>query len=214
MLPNLVIALAVALSALLSSVAAPIAARPGQPLAATTYELRFSQSPARSSSMALLGKQVSGNIYVFVNPSSGVTGARFYLDDTNAAGTPIQTEGSAPFDFAGGSADAANPYDTTKLSNAWHTITAVLDLSTGKQTKISSNFLVSNGSAVAATATSAPATRDYRADGNARGAYRDECADCHAGGGDGHTWVELRSRFQQVQQPLHPHRTAGPDGRR
>jgi hypothetical protein len=156
---NLVLALILAVSALLAPAASPnaAAAPAGQPLAATKYTLRFSASANRSSSMALQGKQVSGNIYVFVSPESGARQVRFYVDNTAAAGAPTQTEGNAPWDFAGGTTSAANPYDTSKLSNAWHTLTAVIDYANGGSTKISSSFLVSN-KAAAATPTRPPAT--------------------------------------------------------
>ncbi len=155
MVPTFVVALVLALSALISPVAAPIAA----PLShtytaaqATSYSLSLSKSSGRTSPVALQGQTVAGNIYVFVTPDTGATQVRFYLDNTAASGTPFQTENNAPYDFAGGSATAPTPYDTAKLSNGSHSITAAIDLSGGGTTKITSTFTVSNG-VTAPTAT-------------------------------------------------------------
>jgi beta-mannanase len=108
------------------------------------YSLMLSKSSSRSSAVALGGQTVSGNIYVFVSPDTGIKQVRFYLDNASASGTPTQTENSGPYDFAGGAVDAATPYDTKKLSNGSHTLTAAIDLSTGGTTKFTSSFTVNN----------------------------------------------------------------------
>src|SRR4029453_16893505 len=46
-----------------------------------SYTLLVSTSADRSSPVALNGFTASGNIYVFTSPTSGVPGARFFLDD-------------------------------------------------------------------------------------------------------------------------------------
>jgi hypothetical protein len=69
---------------------------------------------------------------VYVNPEAGASQVRFYLDNPSASGTPLLTENNAPWDFAGGTGTAANPYDTKKLSNGSHSITASISLTSGR----------------------------------------------------------------------------------
>jgi len=116
---------------------------------ASAYSLLVSSSADRSNAAPLEGKTVSGDVYVFVSPSSGVTEVRFYLDDPQRQGTPIKTEGAAPWDFAGTNSDTAKtarPYDSKLLVNGQHTITAAIDKSAGGTDVISSSFTVSNTS--------------------------------------------------------------------
>lgn len=114
---------------------------------ATAYSLSLSKSSNRSNPVGLEGETLSGGVYIFLNPGSGAKQVRFYLDNPSAAGTPAQTENGAPYDFAGGSAEAANAYDTTKLANGTHTITAAIDLSSGGTSTVTSTFAVNNGTA-------------------------------------------------------------------
>jgi hypothetical protein len=121
--------------------AGPLAAR------ASAYSLVVSSSADRSAPAPLEGKTVSGNIYVFVSPSTGVIQVRFYLDDPARTGSPIKTENGAPWDFAGTDSDtarSAKPYDSNLLANGQHTITAAIDKSAGGTDVISSSFTVSN----------------------------------------------------------------------
>jgi acid phosphatase type 7 len=106
--------------------------------------LMLSLASNRSNPVPLEGQTVSGNIYVFVSPESGASQVRFYLDNPSASGTPIWTENNPPWDFAGGSVSAANPYNTTSLSNGAHSITASITLTSGGTTVITSNFTVNN----------------------------------------------------------------------
>ena len=133
--------------------------------AATAYGLLVSGSADRSNQANLQGQTVSGNIYVFVSPESGITQARFFIDNTSATGTPFQTENMAPWDLAGGNS-GANPYDTRTLSNGGHTVTASLSLSSGATVVTTSSFTVNN---VTATATPVPPTATATA----------ATADCH-----------------------------------
>src|SRR5215208_3783431 len=112
------------ITAVLAAVSAPVAAQ-------STYELLVSSSPDRSNPSPLAGKTVSGNIYVFTSPGTGVLRVRFYLDDPNMSGTPRRIESTAPHDFAGGSVSAANPFDTKTVADGSHTITAAVELTEG-----------------------------------------------------------------------------------
>jgi hypothetical protein len=113
--------------------------------AAETYALMVSASSSRSDPTPLEGSTLSGTRYVFVEPSSGPSRVRFWLDDPSMSGTPTTTENNAPWDFAGtASSGSAKPTDTAKWSDGSHSIHALIDTPTGPQT-ISAAFTVSNG---------------------------------------------------------------------
>jgi hypothetical protein len=113
--------------------------------AAMSFELRVSSAADRSSPAPLDGRSVSGPIYVFVAPETGASQVKFYLDDPLRQRTPFRTERTAPWDFAGGTTDAATPFDTTTLANGSHSITAAITLSAGGTEFVSSSFTVANG---------------------------------------------------------------------
>ena len=134
------------LRSILLSTALVIVATAVWPLAAdaATYDILVSASTTRSGATPLQGKTVSGTIYVFVSPETGITQVRFYLDDPQRTRTPIRVENIAPFDFAGtGGNGAAGPYGTTALANGQHTITAAIDRSGGTDV-VTSTFTVAN----------------------------------------------------------------------
>ena len=113
--------------------------------AASSYDLLVSGAANRSSASRLQASSVSGTIYVFVSPETGVTQARFYLDDPQRVGSPIKIEGAAPWDFAGTASNGnANPYSTTALANGQHAITVAIDKSGGGTDLVSASFTVLN----------------------------------------------------------------------
>jgi len=112
--------------------------------AAPAFDLQLSTSPDRSSPQTLDGKQVNGDIFVFVPNASGITGMRFYIDDPQRTGAPYHTEGASPWDLVGTNADGtARPYNTLRLSNGNHVITAAIDQATGTSVT-SATMTVSN----------------------------------------------------------------------
>ena len=113
-------------------------------VSASTYNLLVSKSSSRSSPVPLAGQTVSGSIYVFTGPDSGVSQVSFYLDDPNMVGAPRRTEGNAPYDFAGGTVSTASPFDTKTVVDGSHTISARLKLTTGETTVIHAAFTVDN----------------------------------------------------------------------
>jgi poly(hydroxyalkanoate) depolymerase family esterase len=113
--------------------------------APSVFDVSLSTSANRSAPVPLQGRTVSGTIYVFTSPDTGVTQVRFYLDNPQRTGTPIKTEGLAPWDFAGTAGDGtANPYGTTTLANGPHSITAAIDKSGGGTDVATATFTVSN----------------------------------------------------------------------
>ncbi len=97
----------------------------------STYDLLVSTSSNRSNAVRLDGWSGTGDIYAFVKPETGISRIRFFVDDPYMKGSPYQVESYTPYDLSGGSAAAANPFDSSRLSSDWHTITASIELSGG-----------------------------------------------------------------------------------
>ena len=106
------------------------------------HTLMVSIAPNRSGAAPLEGQALAGKVYVFLSTTSDTVDAvRFYLDDPSTAGYPRQREGSAPWDFAGGSSSSANPFDVSALADGTHTITAAVDLGSTEEV-VSATFSV------------------------------------------------------------------------
>ncbi len=117
-------------------------------------KLRVSSVPNRERSIPLEAKGVvSGKIFSFVASDNSISKVRFFLDhpeslleDPSVAGTPSRIDRAAPYDLAGTAADGrAIPFDTTKLANGRHTITAAIDLADGSTEVVNTTFIVYNG---------------------------------------------------------------------
>lgn len=107
--------------------------------------LQVSQTKERANPTALEGATVGGKVYVLVQAQTGITKVEFWLDDPAMAGLPRQTEGKAPWDFAGSAADGtALPFDTKTVTEGQHTITARVTRSSGVQELAHATFTVSN----------------------------------------------------------------------
>jgi hypothetical protein len=104
------------------------------------HQIMISVSANRANPVPLAGRPVSGSIYVFVAPESGASRVRFWLDNPAMTGTPRQSEGNPPWDFAGGTVTTANPFDASSLSPGTHTISALIDLVGGGTVPIHASF--------------------------------------------------------------------------
>jgi hypothetical protein len=110
----------------------------------TAFELLASTSSTRSSPVPLAGRVVSGNIFVFVGDAPGISQVRFWLDQPAMTGAPRKVESGAPWDFAGTATNgSAKKFDTRKVSNGSHTITAEVTAN-GQVTVIHATFTVAN----------------------------------------------------------------------
>jgi hypothetical protein len=91
--------------------------------------------PDRSNAKVLRGATVTGNIYVFTGPDTGVQMVEFWLDDatpSNPTGAPSKIEKLQPFDFGGTSNTlTALPFNATSLAVGPHTLTARVTMSDG-----------------------------------------------------------------------------------
>ncbi len=108
------------------------------------YGLLLSLSPDRSNPIPLANQSVVGNMYVFVSPPTSISRVRFYVDNPGLSGTPVQTEKSAPYDLAGGTAASANPYNTTQIGDGQHVLSALIEISGGGSVVLHSDFFVQN----------------------------------------------------------------------
>lgn len=108
--------------------------------------LLYSTAADRAAPQPLVGATVSGVIYAFesIEPA-GVARVDFYLDKPAATGTPWRSEQTAPYDFNGGTATIAKPFDTQTLANGSHTITALVVKTDGTRSTESATFSVANG---------------------------------------------------------------------
>jgi hypothetical protein len=120
-------------------------------IAQTAPTLVYSRSEDRSNPRPLAGAQLTGTVYIFTDPGGAYTGiysgARFYLN-----GAPKRTEDNPPYDFNGGSADIANPFDLDSLPDGSHRIRAELELNGLTVAAVEAGFVVG------ATATTQPST--------------------------------------------------------
>lgn len=108
--------------------------------------LLLSATPERANPSVLQGSLVNGSIFVFIPPASGISSVSFFVDDPQAAGTPVRTENVSPFDLAGSLPDGtARGYATSQLENGAHTLTALVRFNNGNnQTMLQAQFVVDN----------------------------------------------------------------------
>ena len=105
--------------------------------------------PGRQPADPLQGKSLSGNAYLFAGPDTGVTQTRFYINDPSASGSPYRVEDIEKFDLEGTAPNGdAFPFDTFKLKNGSHNLTAVMVLSAGGAETVAANFTIANAPGV------------------------------------------------------------------
>ena len=113
------------------------------------YNVRVSTQSDRAPSEPLDGATVGGDIYVFFAPEEGVSKVVYWIDDPSRTGTPARKEYKAPYDLAGGNRAAAEPFDTTTLTEGGHTITVRSKLLDGTLLVMHSVFTVDQPEPVA-----------------------------------------------------------------
>ena len=93
--------------------------------AGPAFSLMVSSAPNRSSAVALSGAQLNGGEYVFLTPTSGVTGVAMWLDDPSMSGTPTNIERYAQADSTGSaSPDDAWLWSMSAVLAGTHSISA------------------------------------------------------------------------------------------
>ena len=120
-----------------------------------TYRMAYSTSSSHTNLQDLAGASVVGNVYIVLDPSTGVESATFWLLDSNGTRVPIpggvdlqpdgsRSESSAPFTYVGGAgATGGLALDTTAIPNGRATAGVDVLTATGVQT-IPTEFFVAN----------------------------------------------------------------------
>jgi hypothetical protein len=109
------------------------------------YDILVSSAPDRSAPQLLDDLSVSGRIYVFIEPETGASRVRFFIDDPTMTSTPIKVENNPPWDLGGtSSTGAALPYDTSTLASGGHSLTVQIDLVAGGAETLIVHFSVAN----------------------------------------------------------------------
>ncbi|BFM10180.1 hypothetical protein R50072_03330 [Simiduia litorea] len=93
----------------------------------------YSSVSDRSAPQPLLGSNLSGEIYAFVENSFEIQSVEFYID-----GNLFRIEDAEPFDLAGGINTAAEPFDLGSLAQGQHQFLAKVLLRNGTQFDLSS----------------------------------------------------------------------------
>ena len=106
----------------------------------------------RSAASGLANAGLQGKAYMFTK-LSGLRRVVFYLDDKTRSRPPYRADGTAPFDLVGGGSSGALPFDTARLKDGAHTLTAALTLTSGRVQVVHAPFTVRNA---APTPTLAP----------------------------------------------------------
>jgi hypothetical protein len=97
---------------------------------------------SRIDAEALESKSVSGKVYIYLSPLSGIKQVSFWLDKIRSA--PRNTEYEGYYDFVGTIAGEPQPFDTRNIANGRHTIFAVITYKDGSTRTISASFIVNN----------------------------------------------------------------------
>jgi hypothetical protein len=121
---------------------APEPAPAPAPAPAGVVSLQAGVCPTRSSPVALAGATLKGGACVFAKVDGTASVVKFWLDE-DPDSSPYRVERNAPWDFNGGDASSATPWDTRRLTNGTHRITAEATLSTGVQ-RASATFTIAN----------------------------------------------------------------------
>ena len=108
------------------------------------YRLMASPYADRHDAFPLDESAVSGGLHVFTTPDDGVQLVRFWIDNSTRSGSPYRSEKTAPFDLNGGSVELATTYDTRRLAEGPHLISAELTLASGAVVVTEADFVVGN----------------------------------------------------------------------
>ena len=108
----------------------------------------------RSAASGLANAGLRGKTYLFAK-LSGLRQVMFYLDDKTRSRPPYRADRATPFDLVGGGSSGALPFDTAKLKDGAHTLTAALTLTSGRVQVVHAPFTVRNA-APAPTPTPTP----------------------------------------------------------
>ena len=104
------------------------------------FTLYVSGAKSRRPARVLRGSSLRNKVYVFVSGNERTRRVSFYIDDRPHKGRPNRVAVSAPFDMGGRRGRTPLPLDIGKLKPGRHTVTAVIELDSGKTRTTSSMF--------------------------------------------------------------------------
>ena len=110
----------------------------------TDYNLGYQDAARTSSYKPLSGASLSGDYYISVYPSDGISSVDFYLD-----GSHYNTETIIPYDFNG----TDNPTNVNAIGAGQHTLKAVITTTGGSTKDLTATFTVQK-----TTQTQSPST--------------------------------------------------------
>jgi len=113
--------------------------------------LRVSSQASLASSRTIAGATVAGVVHVFAQRERGLRKVAFYVDDARMARTPTRIDSTVKYTL---STEAG--FDTRKLSNGQHTVSARFVRHDGSVYKTTHNFTVKNLQTVTPTPTPTP----------------------------------------------------------
>lgn len=125
--------------------------------------LYVSTQADRSAASGLANAGLRGKAYIFAK-LSGLRRVAFYVDDKTRSRPPYRADGYAPFDLVGGGSSGALPFDTAKLRDGAHILTAALTLTSGRVQVVHAPFTVRNAAPTPTptpTPAPAPAPSDF-----------------------------------------------------
>ncbi|MDP8928126.1 MAG: Ig-like domain-containing protein [Actinomycetota bacterium] len=124
--------------------------------AADRPRLLVSGSSNLSDPQPLAGSTVSDDIYVFTSRRRGVLHVKFYVDDPRRQRRPHTVDYTAPFVLG------RDGFDSSRLSDGSHKVTAALKLGRRDWKVVTSRFTVSNQAAPSPEPTSEPESVDMK----------------------------------------------------
>jgi chitodextrinase len=123
----------------------------------TLQPLQVSLAADRTGAVPLEGTTLGGSIYVFLMGEPGIHSVRFYVDNPKLSGAPTRLERGAPYDLGGGNENEAKPFDTSKLTDGPHAVSAAVRYDDGHVDVVGATFIVENGAPADNEAPTAPA---------------------------------------------------------
>jgi hypothetical protein len=111
------------------------------PAPTVPQKLQVSTSATRSNPVDLNGRTLSGQVAIFVTPTTSVRSVAFWLDKTNLTVLPRSIDTSAQFDFNGTANNGqAVLFNVGTLAAGSHRISALVTYTNGTTAVISSTF--------------------------------------------------------------------------
>jgi hypothetical protein len=100
--------------------------------------LRVSASPDRANAVPLAGQSIAGPFYAFAETCEPMDEVRFFFDQSGL----LHTDGSSPYDFGGGGAQAAGYHSNLEFPKGMHALRVELVLGNGVVATLQESFVM------------------------------------------------------------------------